>query len=207
MTGSYTNPALLVSMSQDRRHLKLLAEDSGPSTEPAEIFADLVESDAVAAVEATLLQVGDLARVTGKTVRAIHLYESLGLIEAAKRSKGGYRLFASDTPSRVRWITKLQSLGLSLSEIQGIAERRKSSESARRASSDLLVVYEAKLREVRERLAEYQALEEELVASVDFLKACQHECVGEPHVSGCAQCERRQEEPGRIPDLVSGAQA
>ena len=69
------------------------------------------------------------------------------------------------------------------------------------------MVYEAKLREVRERLAEYRALEQELVASVDFLKACQHACVGEPQVSGCAQCERHHEEPGRVPDLVSGARA
>ena len=34
-------------------------------------------SDAVSAAE-SLLQVGDLARETGKTVRAIHLYEAAG---------------------------------------------------------------------------------------------------------------------------------
>jgi len=218
-------------MSQDKRHLKLLAPEPSPADdawagvgargadegcEPSADTAmvdtatvDTASPDATScpSSEGEFLQVGDLAKMTGKTVRAIHLYESLGLIEPAKRSKGGYRLFSSDTPSRVRWISKLQSLGLSLSESQGIAERRKSSGSARSASSDLLVVYEAKLSEIRERLAEYRALEQELVASVDFLKACQHACVGEPHVSGCAQCERRQEEPGRVPDLVSGAQA
>src|SRR5690606_4777501 len=219
--------------SQDKRHLKLLtiepscADDAWATVgarggaEGCEAVAAGGEVDlasdagtahaspdaSCAPGDGEFLQVGDLAKVTGKTVRAIHCYESLGLIEPAKRSKGGYRLFSSDTPSRVRWISKLQSLGLSLSEIQGIAERRKSSGSARSASSDLLVVYEAKLSEIRERLAEYRALEQELVASVDFLKACQHACVGEPHVSGCAQCERRQEEPGRVPDLVSGAQA
>jgi MerR family copper efflux transcriptional regulator len=194
-------------MSQDKHHLKLLfKEPSSAADAPGNEEACEVQNSGGAAVVG-FLQVGDLAKVTGKTVRAIHLYESLGLLESAKRSKGGYRLFSADTQSRVRWISKLQSLGLSLSEIQGIAERRKMSGSARSASSDLLLVYEAKLREVRERLAEYQSLEHELVASVDFLKACQHVCVGEPQVSGCAQCERRQEEPGRVPDLVSGAQA
>jgi MerR family transcriptional regulator, copper efflux regulator len=201
-------------MSQDKRHLKLLADEPGRVEEThataagcEDVSEDMSDAPGLQADACGFLQVGDLAKVTGKTVRAIHLYESLGLIEPAKRSKGGYRLFSSDTKSRVRWISKLQSLGLSLSEIQGIAERRKSSGSARSASSDLLVVYAAKLSEVRERLAEYKALEQELVASVDFLKACEHACVGEPHVSGCAQCERRQEEPGRVPDLVSGAQA
>jgi MerR family transcriptional regulator, copper efflux regulator len=200
-------------MSQDKRHLKLLAgepscaEDAQAAVADCEDVGEGTQACGPHADGGGFLQVGDLAKVTGKTVRAIHLYESLGLIEPAKRSKGGYRLFSTDTQSRVRWISKLQSLGLSLSEIQGIAERRKSSGSARSASSDLLVVYSAKLREVRERLTEYQALEQELVASVDFLEACQHACVGEPHVSGCSQCERRQEEPGRVPDLVSGAQA
>ncbi len=222
-------------MSQDKRHLKLLVEepncaeelqsaalgvsDAAPRAAGADVVAaceELAEASSPCGVAVPdgqamegggFIQVGDLAKLTGKTVRAIHLYESLGLIEPAKRSKGGYRLFSTETQSRVRWISKLQSLGLSLSEIQGIAERRKAFGSPRSASSDLLQVYEAKLSEVRERLAEYRALEQELVASVDFLKACQHVCVAETHVSGCAQCERRQEEPGRVPDLVSGAQA
>lgn len=200
-------------MSSDKRHLKLLAEEAPVASELASAAggapsADLAEIDHTEFQHTgEYLQVGDLAKVTSKTVRAIHLYESLGLIEPAKRSKGGYRLFSPETQSRVRWISKLQSLGLSLSEIQGIAERRKTLGDARRASSDLLGVYEAKLGEVRERLAEYLALEQELVASVNFLKACEHACVGEPHVSGCAQCERHQEESGRVPDLVSGAQA
>src|SRR5690606_29131872 len=42
---------------------------------------------------AELLRVGDLAKLTGKTVRAIHHYEELGLIEPVGRSKGHYRLF------------------------------------------------------------------------------------------------------------------
>src|ERR1700755_3483609 len=65
-----------------------------------------------------LLQVGDLARLCGKTVRAIHLYEELGLLRPHARSKGRYRLFSRDAVVRVRWIGKLQELGLSLPTIQ-----------------------------------------------------------------------------------------
>ena len=35
-----------------------------------------------------LLRVGDLARLTGKSVRAIHLYEELGLLQPTTRSSG-----------------------------------------------------------------------------------------------------------------------
>ena len=40
-----------------------------------------------------LIRIGDLARLTGKTVRAIHLYEELGLLKPATRSSGGFRLY------------------------------------------------------------------------------------------------------------------
>ena len=37
-----------------------------------------------------LLRVGDIARATGKTVRAIHLYEELGLLRPVTRSSSGF---------------------------------------------------------------------------------------------------------------------
>src|SRR5262249_278977 len=40
--------------------------------------------------DAELMQVGDLAKEAGKTVRAIHLYEELNLLKPAARSKGRY---------------------------------------------------------------------------------------------------------------------
>jgi MerR family transcriptional regulator, copper efflux regulator len=156
--------------------------------------------------ELSLLQVGDLAKATGKTVRAIHLYEELGLIEPARRSAGRYRLFSPDTKVRIRWISKLQSLGLSLTEIQAIVQRRHSSESARRASQELCEVYEQKLAEVRETIREYRALEAELEASVAFLEGCQHGCGGDVATSGCSACTRHAEPVTHAPDLVVGAQ-
>ena len=65
-----------------------------------------------------LLQVGELAERGGKTVRAIHHYEELGLLKPATRSKGGYRLFHEDALTRIRWVGMLQDLGLSLSEVR-----------------------------------------------------------------------------------------
>ena len=70
--------------------------------------------------EEELMQVGDLAREAGKTVRAIHLYEELGLLTPAARSKGRYRLYGPEALIRIRWIGKLQEMGFSLSDIQTI---------------------------------------------------------------------------------------
>ena len=62
----------------------------------------------------SLLRVGDLARRTGKTVRAIHLYEELGLLKPAARTRGGFRLYEQSAADRVRWIDLLHDLGFSL---------------------------------------------------------------------------------------------
>jgi MerR family transcriptional regulator, copper efflux regulator len=152
--------------------------------------------------EEVLLQVGELARAVGKTVRAIHLYEELGLLKAHERSKGRYRLFTQDAVVRVRWIIKLQSLGLSLSEIQGIERARSDITSAQSAAARLREVYETKLDETRTKIEELRALETELAASLDYLAGCHTACESEVKVECCPSCERHPEDP---PELVAGA--
>jgi MerR family transcriptional regulator, copper efflux regulator len=156
-----------------------------------------------------LLRVGDLAKITGKTVRAIHHYEELGLIEPVGRSKGHYRLFDAETPVRIRWISKLQSLGLSLGEIRALVRTRQATPSALQAAGQLRHMYEEKLVEVRSRLAELTALERELQASLAYLDACGTSCTPELGPTDCAQCDRHADGDRHAEeqhsDLISGA--
>jgi MerR family copper efflux transcriptional regulator len=151
----------------------------------------------------TLLQVGEVARATGKTVRAIHLYEELGLVRAHERSKGRYRLFTEEALLRVRWVTKLQNLGLSLAEIQELLREQEASGSAQFAASRLREVYRAKLEETRTKLTELKALEAELYESLAYLDTCGTACESELSVHSCPSCERHPERP-QAPDLVAG---
>jgi MerR family copper efflux transcriptional regulator len=180
-------------MSSSHRHLTLL---------PGEPLAPEVASRLGDSAEEELLQVGDVARAVGKTVRAIHLYEEMGLLKAHERSKGRYRLFTQDAVVRVRWIGKLQSLGLSLSEIQGIERARSDVSSAQSAAARLRDVYQAKLEETRTKIDELRALENELIASLDYLAGCNTACESEVKVECCPSCERHPEDP---PELVAGA--
>ncbi|HEX4460776.1 MAG TPA: MerR family transcriptional regulator, partial [Polyangia bacterium] len=66
------------------------------------------------------LRVGELAKRSGKTVRALHLYEELGLLNPVHRSKGGFRLYAPSAVQRVEWIGKLQDAGFSLHDLQDL---------------------------------------------------------------------------------------
>ena len=60
----------------------------------------------ISADSLSLLRVGELAKRTGKTVRAIHLYEELGLLAPAVRSKGGFRLYSGKAVTRIDWTTE-----------------------------------------------------------------------------------------------------
>src|SRR5579883_3398466 len=66
------------------------------------------------------LKIGDLALRTGKSVRALHLYEEMGLLTPVGRTTGRFRLYAPDAVLRVEWISKLQDLGFTLPQIRDV---------------------------------------------------------------------------------------
>jgi DNA-binding transcriptional MerR regulator len=152
--------------------------------------------------EEALLQVGDLARLCGKTVRAIHLYEELGLLRPHARSKGRYRLFSHDAVVRVRWIGKLQELGLSLPTIQGALREWEASPSAPGAMAKMREVYRQKLESTREQIRRLQALETELADSLKYLETCDT-CSPIRLTEACTCCDLHADDQLQ-PELVAG---
>ena len=63
-------------------------------------------------------QIGPVAKESGVPIKTIRYYEELGLLKAAGRTEGGYRLFDGDIFTRLSFIKRAQSLGLSLAEIK-----------------------------------------------------------------------------------------
>ena len=172
------------------------AEPSRPSVDDVHALAD------------GLMQVGDLARESGKTVRAIHLYEELDLVRPAARSKGRFRLYGREALLRIRWISKLQDLGFSLTDIQAVAKEFEQAADGRSASvamARMRELYRTKLEETRAQLRRLRALEHEIVASLDYLETCEV-CDPQRVVSACRKCDQHSwgEE---APELVAGFQA
>lgn len=147
------------------------------------------------------LRVGDLARQTGKTVRAIHLYEELGLLEPATRSSGGFRLYHPAAVDRVRWIDLLSGLGISLHETREVLDRWWKSDRGPEGMDELRTLFTSKLEETRENIRRQQELERELVAGLDYLETCR--VCGEPgDVECCVNCT--QDHGVSEPALVAG---
>jgi len=62
-------------------------------------------------------QIGELAARSGITPDALRYYERLGLLQAPRRTRGGFRVYSADTLDRLRFIKQAQTVGLTLHEI------------------------------------------------------------------------------------------
>jgi DNA-binding transcriptional MerR regulator len=154
---------------------------------------------------ARTLKVGELARLSGKTVRALHLYEERGLLDPIERSKGGFRLYAEEALVRVRWISKLQEMGFSLTDIQNMLAQWERSGSAPNAMLRVGDVLKTKLQETREQIARLRALESELQSSIEYLETCPS-CSPKQELTACTACELHAHDQ-LAPDLVAGFHA
>ncbi len=157
-------------------------------------------------VDEALMQVGDLARETGKTVRAIHLYEEMELLKPAARSKGRYRLYGREALVRIRWIGKLQDLGFSLTDIKAVVKDVEAEGRGSSAPSAMLKVrdvYKQKLDDTRAQIERLRTLEREIEASLDYLDTCKSACEPDKLLEACPSCNHHGREQ-EVPDLVLG---
>ena len=92
------------------------------------------------------MRVGDLARATGLTVRALHHYDALGLVSPSSRTPSGHRDYAADDVRRLYQVVALRRLGFALADIKALLDgaaydprdtvRRQLAESDRRLAAE-----------------------------------------------------------------------
>jgi MerR family copper efflux transcriptional regulator len=149
----------------------------------------------------TRMKIGQLARKTGKTVRALHLYEEMGLL-APERSDGGFRLYGPDELARVYWISKLQDMGFKLNQIRGLLDAVGASNSAPEAMQGVRELFQSKLRDTREQIQKLLQLERDIAESLSYLEACRS--CGEPSTTACVECAEERHGGMPEPKLVAG---
>jgi DNA-binding transcriptional MerR regulator len=69
-------------------------------------------------------RIGELGRLAGVTVRALHHYDSLGLLTPSERTSGGHRLYTAADVERLYRLLALRGLGLPLEEIAPLLDER-----------------------------------------------------------------------------------
>ncbi|MEV4006754.1 MerR family transcriptional regulator [Actinomadura sp. NPDC049753] len=108
------------------------------------------------------VRIGELARITGTTPRALRHYEEAGLI-TSRRAGNGYRIYDEGAAVRVRNIRELLAVGLTLDDVRafsvcldGDVAASPPSEKGLRVALDRLAVLDARITaqtEARDRLA------------------------------------------------------
>lgn len=164
--------------------------------------AEAIQDAATAVREGELWRVGTLAEKSGKTVRALHLYEEMGLLQPASRTKGGFRLYDERSLLRVQWIDRLQELGFSLKEAADFLGDLRDEDSAPGAMQSLRAFYQGKLDETRAAIERLERLRAELQESLDYLAGCMS-CSDHTPKQACPACSCGPHEGETPPALVA----
>jgi MerR family mercuric resistance operon transcriptional regulator len=114
------------------------------------------------------IAIGAVSKHTGTNIETVRYYERVGLLPAAARSSGGYRLYGADHLKRLSFIRRARTLGFSLAEVRkllALADQR------RRPCAEVLVVAAAHLKDVRSKIADLRRMERVLKETVARCKA------------------------------------
>src|SRR5437762_139778 len=105
------------------------------------------------------MQIGIVRKKIGVSVDAIRFYERNALLPRPPRTEGGFRQYTESDIEVLTFIRRVQGLGFKLSEIRGLLDLRG---SRLQPCAPVRRRLQAKLTDVRKKLADLQKLEHEL---------------------------------------------
>jgi DNA-binding transcriptional MerR regulator len=101
------------------------------------------------------VNIGELARRTGLSVKTIRYYSDEGLVPEASRSPSGYRRYDAAALARLEFVRTLRDLGLDLATIRRVLDRQADLRAVAAAHADALA---AQIRLLRVQRAAVRAL-------------------------------------------------
>jgi Cu(I)-responsive transcriptional regulator len=105
------------------------------------------------------INIGEAAKRGGVSAKMIRHYESIGLINAAKRTDSGYRLYSQNDVHMLRFIRQARNLGFSIVQIKELLSLWK---NQRRTSRRVKELATSHINELDERIRELQAIKHTL---------------------------------------------
>lgn len=117
------------------------------------------------------MRIGELAKATGTTARALRHYEQAGLI-SAERASNGYRVYDERAVVRVRNIRHLLTAGLTLDDVRAFLPCLDGDVTAVPPSGQGIRIAAERLAVLTERIAAQSAVR-------DRLRAALHQATGE----------------------------
>ena len=110
------------------------------------------------------MRIGEAARRSGVTTKAIRYYEGIGLLAEPPREPSGYRSYGEGDVSRLRFIASAKQLGLTLEEIGDILG---ASDQQEVRCFHVVTLLEAKRDRIEQWIGNAQALREVLDRTIE----------------------------------------
>jgi len=107
--------------------------------------------------------IAEVCERAGLSPRTVRYYEEIGLLPGVRRRAGGRRVYGADELERLRFISRLKALGLSLAEIAELNAVYAIGGSTAAMLERLRDLLAAHLEDVDQRMAELGDLRSELV--------------------------------------------
>lgn len=120
------------------------------------------------------LTIGALAERTGCSVPTIRYYEAIGLLPLADRRPGGHRTYGNADLRRLTFVKRCRDFGFPIDQVRELVALI---EHADRSCLEARDLAQAHLDDVRRKLAEFRALEQNLQV---FVHSCNTACIGGP---------------------------
>lgn len=108
------------------------------------------------------LSIGRVCEETGLSPRTVRYYEELGLLPDVRRRAGGRRVYGADEVERLRFIQRLQLLGLPLAEIRELNQVHALAGSTADMLERLDELLARRLAELDQRIAELSGLRDQI---------------------------------------------
>jgi MerR family transcriptional regulator, repressor of the yfmOP operon len=103
-------------------------------------------------------QIGELSRSLGITTRTLRLYEQLGLIDPPQRTEGGIRFYTKEDIRRIKFVLKVKELGLSLKQMQELAEIYRQTKMPDRIMPRLIEILDAHTDAIHRKIGKLSSL-------------------------------------------------
>ena len=101
------------------------------------------------------MNIGEAAKASEVSTKMIRHYESIGLIEAARRTDSGYRLYSERDVQVLQFIHRGRALGFSLEQIRTLLALW---QDKGRASKDVRAMAREHIDELDRKIADMQAM-------------------------------------------------
>jgi MerR family transcriptional regulator, copper efflux regulator len=115
------------------------------------------------------VRIGEAARETGVTIKAIRHYEAVGLLTTLER-EGRYRRLSTENVDQLRLIAHCRGLGFTLREIREVLRAVAAARPACPDPVTMLAVVERRLRALDAQVSRLQLLGKRLGAARAYLR-------------------------------------